>query len=140
MKIISWNIRGLGGKQKRRLIKELLGIESPDLVVLQETKKEDINIKLMGSIWGSRFKEWSFLPSVGRSGGILIVWDVRVFRGIETVLGIYSVSVLLELVNNDKCWWFTGHARLNIEESFGRTWRVCMGCVGISGVWGAILI
>lgn len=37
-KILTWNFRGLGNKDKRRVIKELLRKVNLDLVVLQETK------------------------------------------------------------------------------------------------------
>ena len=40
MKILSWNIRGLGSKKKRRTIKRFLSTQSPDVVMLQETKRE----------------------------------------------------------------------------------------------------
>ncbi|RVW48808.1 hypothetical protein CK203_104316 [Vitis vinifera] len=40
MKIISWNTRGLGSKKKRRVVKDFLRSEKPDVVMIQETKKE----------------------------------------------------------------------------------------------------
>ena len=40
MKILSWNIRGLGSKKKMRIVKRLLSSQSPDVVMLQETKRE----------------------------------------------------------------------------------------------------
>ena len=42
---------------------------NPDLVVLQEVKREEIDRAFVASIWRSRFKEWVVLPSIGRSGG-----------------------------------------------------------------------
>ena len=33
MKILSWNIRGLGSKKKRRTIKRFLSTQSPDVVM-----------------------------------------------------------------------------------------------------------
>ncbi|RVW60289.1 hypothetical protein CK203_084077 [Vitis vinifera] len=41
MKIISWNTRGLGSKNKRRVVKDFLRSEKPDVVMIQETKKEE---------------------------------------------------------------------------------------------------
>ncbi|RVW39554.1 Transposon TX1 uncharacterized 149 kDa protein [Vitis vinifera] len=40
MKIISWNVRGLGSRNKRRMVKDFLRSENPDVVMIQETKKE----------------------------------------------------------------------------------------------------
>jgi exonuclease III len=38
MKIISWNIRGLNGHSKQRLLREIIIAEQPDIMLLQETK------------------------------------------------------------------------------------------------------
>ena len=54
-----------------------------------------------------RFKEW-FLPTVGRSGGILIMWDTRVFRGSDSLLGNFSASVFLHPIGGGEEWWLTG--------------------------------
>ena len=42
---------------KRRSIKRLLCKVNPDMVVLQEVKREAANRHLIGSLWKSRFKE-----------------------------------------------------------------------------------
>lgn len=42
MKIVSWNVWGLRGREKRRKIKEFLLSHSPDIVLVQETKLQDI--------------------------------------------------------------------------------------------------
>lgn len=52
MKIISYNIRGLGGRVKRRKIKELVRAEKIDFICVQETRKEAVDIKLVESLWG----------------------------------------------------------------------------------------
>ena len=45
MKIISWNIRGLNGRSKQKMLRDLILAEKPDIVLLQETKctSEDID-------------------------------------------------------------------------------------------------
>ena len=40
MKILSWNKRGLGSKKKRRIVRNFLSSQNPDVVMLQETKRE----------------------------------------------------------------------------------------------------
>lgn len=58
MKIITWNIRGLGSRRKRMILKEQLVRLRPDIVILQETKKEVIDRRLVARVWGSRFRDW----------------------------------------------------------------------------------
>jgi exonuclease III len=37
MKIISWNIRGLNGHSKQRLLREIIIVEQPNIILQQET-------------------------------------------------------------------------------------------------------
>ena len=50
MKIISWNARGLGSRNKRRVVKDFLRSKNPDVVMIQETKKEKCNRRFVGSV------------------------------------------------------------------------------------------
>ena len=90
MKIFSWNIRGSGSPSKRRAIKEAICKANPDIIVLQETKREEVNRTFVGSIWRSRFKEWLVLSAIGSAGGILIMWDVRRVNVRDSLLGEFS--------------------------------------------------
>ena len=139
MKIITWNIRGSGSADKRS-IKRLLCRVNPDLVVLQEVKREVADKQLIGSLWKSRFKEWVLLPTIGSAGGILVIWDVRSVRVIESLLGDFSVSVLIE--EEEEKWWFTGVYGPSSYSSRGLFWDELAGfgsicrnkwCVGGGG-------
>ena len=70
-------------------------------------KSELITSAFVASIWRSRFKEWVVLPAMGRSGGILVIWDVRSVKIKESLLGDFLVSVLIEDHTKGE-WWFTG--------------------------------
>ena len=67
MKIMSWNIRGSGSLIKIRAIKKLLCKINPDLVVLQEVKREFVDQVFAASIWRSRFVEWVLLLALRTS-------------------------------------------------------------------------
>lgn len=68
MKMVSWNVREVVSARKRGVIKETL--TNPDIVILQETKKEALNEKIICSVWKVRFRSWVALPSLGESGGV----------------------------------------------------------------------
>lgn len=94
MKILNWNVRGLGNKKKLRVIKE----------VLVSCGANVIDRSIVGSIWVSNFKDWDFLPSCGSSSGILLMWNTKIFSVKEFVAGNYSGSV--DLVEPDgRDWW-----------------------------------
>ena len=107
MKIFSWNTRGSGSSSKRRAIKKTICKVDPDIVVLQETKREEVNRLLVGSLWRSRFKKWIVLPAVGSAGGILIMWDVRRVKVLDSLLGDFTASILVASEGSNS-WWFTG--------------------------------
>ncbi|MCI51592.1 cytochrome P450, partial [Trifolium medium] len=74
MIVASYNIRGLGGRVKRRRIRDLVREHKVDFLALQETKLESVSEKLCHGLWGANDCCWAFLPSVGASGGILSIW------------------------------------------------------------------
>ncbi|PNY11183.1 cysteine-rich receptor-like protein kinase [Trifolium pratense] len=60
---------------KRRRIIEMIRINNIGFLAIQETKLEVITESLCCSLWGSSDCDWVFLPSEGRSGGILSIWS-----------------------------------------------------------------
>lgn len=46
MRLISWNVRGLGGLEKRREVRKLVGEKSPLILCLQETKVSVCDVSL----------------------------------------------------------------------------------------------
>lgn len=106
MKLLSWNVRGLGSCAKRKRVKEVILKATPDIVMLQETKFECLDTLSIRDIWDSRFKEWECFPSLGASGGMLLIWDTRFASKIDSFHGNFSVSVLLEIKGRGS-WWFT---------------------------------
>ncbi|RVX05281.1 Transposon TX1 uncharacterized 149 kDa protein [Vitis vinifera] len=104
MKIISWNVRGLGSRNKRRMVKDFLRSENPDVVMIQETKKEICDRRFVGSVWTVRNKEWVALPASGASSGILIIWDSKILSREEVVIESFSVSVKFSLDGCGPLW------------------------------------
>lgn len=138
MKIISWNVRGLGNGNKRRIVREGLLRSSPDIIILQETKLMDVDRAVVSGVWGSRFREWCFLPSVGSRGGIIIAWDVRKVKVVESLIGNYSVSIKI-MEEDNIMWWLSGvygpatyHNREEFWEELAALFGLCEGnwCVG----------
>ncbi|CAJ2644334.1 unnamed protein product [Trifolium pratense] len=53
----------------------MIRINNIGFLAIQETKLEVITESLCCSLWGSSDCDWVFLPSEGRSGGILSIWS-----------------------------------------------------------------
>ena len=77
MKLLSWNIRGLGSAEKRSEVRLLVGEKVPWIVCLQETKLSTFDSSFVSLLWGNSSFNFSFCPSEGASGGLLIMWDTK---------------------------------------------------------------
>ena len=75
MRITTWNARGLNAPSRKRLLKNNLKLFDSEIILIQETKLDKIEIpkidKRLG-LWNSSFQE-----SIGASGGLGILWNPR---------------------------------------------------------------
>lgn len=74
-----------------------------DIFMLQETKLELVDSKWVRSIWGSKSKKWSYLPSPGALEGQLILWK-DLFECIETLSRAFSFSIKFQNKEDGLIW------------------------------------
>lgn len=73
-----------------------------DVISIQETKREFFDISYIRKFCPRVFDTFCFLPSVGASGGILMVWKSSMFTGSEIFHNSYAISVeFFSTHNND---------------------------------------
>jgi exonuclease III len=96
MKIVTWNIRGLNGRSKQRILRECIIAEKPDILLLQETKCKGAEAKVIFQrIW----RDCSSITTdaTGASGGLAILWDPatitisKAFTTISTITAHYTI-------------------------------------------------
>ena len=80
MILLSWNIRGIGARIKRRYLKKLLTKHEPWITFIQESKKETLSPQTIKSIWNSDDVNCCISPSQGNSGGLITFWKESHFR------------------------------------------------------------
>jgi exonuclease III len=101
MKIISWNIRGLNGRSKQKLLRDLIIAEAPDVVMLQETKctSEDIN-RLLPYYW----KQGGVvsIDAAGTAGGLAILWNTNTVLLENFCTTRWSITADYRLIGSDK--------------------------------------
>ncbi|PWA86509.1 RNA-directed DNA polymerase, eukaryota [Artemisia annua] len=66
---------GIGRKAKKKWVRELCVKHGVKFLAIQETKKASMSCVAVRSLWGNSFFDCSVASSIGRSGGILCVWD-----------------------------------------------------------------
>ncbi|GKV38651.1 hypothetical protein SLEP1_g46541 [Rubroshorea leprosula] len=114
--------RGLGSSVKRKEVRSLIRKEEIDLACFQETKMERIDNEFCMSIWGRDNFDWVYKASVGRSGGLLCVWDNEVFAK-ESVMEIPGALAIYGFwgEKKKKCCIVNVYASCNRNERL-ETW------------------
>jgi exonuclease III len=79
--ILSWNIRSVNGDDRWPFVRNKIDESNAQIVCLQETKKEVFDSYMIRKFAPRRFDQFAFCPSVGASGGLLIMWCSSAFSG-----------------------------------------------------------
>jgi exonuclease III len=101
MKIITWNISGLNGRSKQRILQDCIKAENPDILMLQETKSagtEDETI--FQRIW----RECNSIStnSKGASGGLAILWNPSNITISKPFSTIGTITAHFEVIGSNK--------------------------------------
>jgi len=75
MTIAVWNIRGLGSRAKKEMVKSLIVQERVVIIGLVESKHNEITLQDLHSCWGNQDIDWLHVPTKeGGSGGLILTW------------------------------------------------------------------
>jgi len=89
-KLLSWNVRGINNRDKRLLLKNVLRDWSCNLVCIQETKLEEVQLSDIRSIEGNQSMDFVALKAQGSAGGIIVMWDkIFFYLGVLLLWGIF---------------------------------------------------
>ncbi|XP_021975175.1 uncharacterized protein LOC110870296 [Helianthus annuus] len=79
MNVLSLNIRGLGNPGKADWVRGLRVHHEVSFIMIQETQFVDLDSVDVGRFWGRGDFCFDWVASAGRSGGLLSLWDPKVF-------------------------------------------------------------
>jgi exonuclease III len=80
-RVLCWNVRGLNSDGRQHEVRAKIEESECDIICLQETKCENFDWRLVRKFSPKRFDRFSFSPSAGASGGIIVLWNSTVFDG-----------------------------------------------------------
>lgn len=116
MKVVSWNCRGMGSKVKEESMRSLIRTETPDILLVQETKLEDIVfLQASKKLW---FKsEAREISTRGTSGGIGTLWNASKFAVIFEAINTHQLLLKMQnLDTNGIFCLFNVYSPVNVRE------------------------
>jgi exonuclease III len=101
MKIISWNIRGLNGRSKQKMLRDLILAEKLDIVLLQETKctLKDVD-RLLPYYWKQGVV--ASTDATGTVGGLDILWNTNMVLLENFLTTKWSITTDYRLIGSNK--------------------------------------
>jgi exonuclease III len=95
MRVLFWNIRGMGRMARVRQLKEVMAKERMDATGIQETIKQNFSFREMQVLNQGADFGWEWIPTVGHSGGILMEVKTERYEVESWETGSYYVGATI---------------------------------------------
>jgi exonuclease III len=105
MKIMFWNVRGLGKSYRRSLVRNHIISENLEMVALQETIKQDFEDWELKELAGSQDFSWFWTPSKGHSGGMIMGVKTQNLEVEESVFEHFFMGILVRNRTTNYRFW-----------------------------------
>ena len=73
MRLLSWNVHGLGKEEKRRMVRSMISSQNIDMILIQESKWQHTQERMVRQLWYSDDFGWEAMDSERSSGGLLCI-------------------------------------------------------------------
>ena len=106
--ILNWNVRGLNGAARRKVVHDLAADTRCTIACLQETKLAYVQDHIVGETLGQNFTaNYAFLPADGTRGGALIAVDEDHYCITASEFRQFTVTARLKASVENSEWWVT---------------------------------
>lgn len=109
------NVKGLGRREKRRVVKSLVFKHKPMLVFLQETKLSSFDSSILFSIGGSWLGREVGVDAVGVAGGLISMWNKDQFNVTDCITNSRCIIITGELIDKKEMMVFFNVYAANVE-------------------------
>ncbi|XP_057426571.1 uncharacterized protein LOC130720003 [Lotus japonicus] len=99
---LTWNVRGLGGTTKREAVKKAILHLKPELVLLQETKLNELRERTVISWTKSLNMQHAESSSVGTAGGLMCLWRESSLQVLTVAVETWFILLTVKLPNIDQ--------------------------------------
>ena len=105
--ILCWNVRGINGQSKWDALRNKIDESSCAVVCLQETKRASFDTPYIRNFAPRRLDSFEYVPSIGNSGGILVIWNSSIFNGAVVEKQQFSLTLSLTSAHNHETWFLS---------------------------------
>jgi len=123
VKLLSWNVREINNSSTRNIVKSALLKWKADVYCFQETKISREVESIAKQLWASRWMRCGYLEADGSKGGILIMWDCRIWKGSLVETGQFSITYRFDAVQTTFSWHLTGVYTSHIRNEKLECWE-----------------
>ncbi|XP_024039545.1 uncharacterized protein LOC112098147 [Citrus clementina] len=128
MKILSWNIRGLGNPRMYLALKKILQVHSPHLVFLCETKLKTMHMNEVSR--KLNYENCFAVSSIGKGGGLALLWKSETNVQIKSFNQHHiDAEVVMENGKLIRCTGVYGHPDMRQRK---HTWTLLRRLSGFS--------
>src|ERR1041385_5865687 len=99
-RVMCWNVRGLNSAERQRDVRAKIDESCCSILCLQETKCENFDLRLVRKFCPRRSNNFAFSPSVGASGGLIVVWCSTMFHGTLVESNRFGITITFTSVHN----------------------------------------
>jgi exonuclease III len=103
-RVMCLNVCGLNSEGRQREVRSKIDESDRDVICLQETKCENFNWRLIHQFCPKRFYNFVFSPSIGASGGLIILWNSSIFMGQVVEINRSAIIVNFTSMHNNAIW------------------------------------
>lgn len=95
--LVSWNVRGLGDKDKRADVRLAFPSPPPTFICIQESKLQALDQFTAASCLPAPLSTtYAFKPSLGASSGLVTAWDPNLFSLLSTTVSQFSITTAFQ--------------------------------------------
>jgi len=121
MKVMFWNVRGLGKPHRRSLVRKHILSDNLEVVALQETIKQNFDDWELKELAGNQDFTWFWSPSKGHSGGMMIGVNRERLEVEDCIYENFFMGVLVrDRISNYRFWVINvcGPAQHSLSKDF----------------------
>jgi exonuclease III len=95
---------GLNFESRQLELRAKIDESQCSIICVQETKCEFIDHRFIRKFRPKRFDHFVYSPSVGASGGILVLWNSKMFNGVVQSIQRFGIQIEFIYVHNGAVW------------------------------------